>query len=81
MTQYDRILRMLREAGEFGLSYRHLIIGGGSNCPHKRLAELEQRGFRFSRQRYRPAPDKPFHTMVRLLSEPTISTAKRDGQK
>lgn len=40
MSQYDRILKALRKAGQKGLTTRELANAVLSNCIHKRVREM-----------------------------------------
>lgn len=64
-TQYQRIIQFLREHKI--ATYRDLMLHGGGNWPHRRLLELEARGYRFDRWLQ---GESPRHTVVHLVSAP-----------
>jgi hypothetical protein len=40
VTQYQRILQALHQAGRKGATTLELIVAAGTTCPHKRIAEM-----------------------------------------
>ena len=63
-TQYSSIIAYLRQHQL--ATYRDLMLHCGCNWPHKRLAELEGRGYSFTRVQR----GEPLHTVVRLVGVP-----------
>lgn len=67
MTQYQRIVNHLQGVGRFGSSYGELMRHCGTNWPHKRIRELESRGYSFQRWSSSHVPPR---TMVALVAVP-----------
>mgnify|MGYP001597485578 CR=1 FL=1 len=63
-TQYSRIAAFL--ARHKLATYHDLMLHCGCNWPHKRLAEMEARGYQF----WRGSSGTPAHTVVRMTERP-----------
>jgi hypothetical protein len=70
-TQYERMIGHLRVAGRHGLTYLDLTLLCRSLSPWKRIAELEDRGYKF--RRWTVPHNHRRMTVIALVSVPKHS--------